>query len=215
MQSIIRIGVVLLLSVINVFAGEGSQSFLSLSQTGVENFLTKNPEFDGRGTIILILDTGVDQGIEGLIKTSTGDVKVIDVKDFTGQGDIELFEAERDVEDGKFYFLNEEKELKVAGANSLSLKSVNDEYLIGVLNESLWKNSSSGAKDVNGNGTRDDKFHIIVFENKLYMFEYYYDNNYNDYENNEHNYYNQYYNNTYRTKKRNEVEYFKEIVKSL
>ncbi|NOH00349.1 MAG: S8 family serine peptidase [Ignavibacteriae bacterium] len=166
MQKLIKTVSILFLSAIAIFAGEGSQSFLSLRPTGVEDFLSKHSEFDGRGTIIFVLDTGVDQGIEGLIKTSTGDVKVIDVQDFTGQGDIKLFEADYEEDDGMHYFLNEDENLKVAGANSLSLKPIDDQYFIGVLNEKLWTNSSSGAKDVNGNGRFDDKFHIVVFETK-------------------------------------------------
>ncbi len=147
-----------------MFAGEWSQTFLPLRQTGVEDFLNKYPEYDGRGTIILILDTGIDQGIDGLTRTSTGEVKVIDVQDFTGQGDIQLFVAEKEEDDDLFYFTNEDNGLKVAGADKLELKCINDEYFIGVIEEKLWTNSSSGAADVNGNGTKTDKFHIVVFE---------------------------------------------------
>ena len=75
----------LLLSTCLVFAQENTQTFLSLRQTGVEDFLKKYPKFDGRGVIVFVFDTGVDMGIEGLTKTSTGEVKVIDVQDFTGQ----------------------------------------------------------------------------------------------------------------------------------
>ena len=47
------------------------------------------------------------------------------------------------------------KNLKVAGVNNLSFKPVNDEYFIGVLKESLWKNSGSRAADINGNGIKE------------------------------------------------------------
>ena len=50
--------------------------------------LKQYPNADGRGTIICILDDGVDPGIEGLLKTSDGKTKIIDVQDFSGTNTI-------------------------------------------------------------------------------------------------------------------------------
>ncbi len=148
---------------LGLFAQEVSQTFISLKNTGVEEFLKKYPEYDGRGTIVMILDTGVDGGVEGLLKTSTGEIKVIDVQDFTGEGDIALQEAEIDDEDGKYFFISDDEQIKVFGADKLPLKSVDDKYLIGQITEKLWLNSSAGTVDVNGNGTEDDKFAVVTF----------------------------------------------------
>lgn len=158
----------LIISSMTIFAQEDMQTFLSLKNTGVAEFLKENPEYDGRGTIVFIFDTGVDQGVSGLTKTSTGEVKVIDVQDFTGQGDVQFFEAEiEEVEiDGKDEpcFINEDKEYQVAGVNKLNYKAVDDNYFIGMLPEKLWMNSGSRATDINGNGTEDDKFHFVTFK---------------------------------------------------
>ncbi len=142
------------------FAQDLSQTFLPLKETGVEEFLKRYPEYDGRGTIIFILDTGVDMGIEGLTKTSTGEVKVIDVQDFTGQGDIALVDAE--IDEG--FFVSEDEKYKIAGADKLNLSDDNGKLMIGAINEKLWLNSGSGASDVNGNEKFDDVFHVVVFK---------------------------------------------------
>ena len=145
------------------FAQESVQSFISIKNTGVQEFLEKYPEYDGRGTIVMILDTGIDVGLDGLTKTSTGEDKVLDVQDFTGQGDVKYFEAEIDEDDDLYYFLNEDKEFKVSGANSLSLKASDENYYIGLLKEKMWMNSSSKVKDINHNGEKDDEFYFVVF----------------------------------------------------
>ncbi len=148
----------------NFWAQDSVQVLLPVESTGVADFLAQHPEYDGRGTIVFIFDTGVDMGVDGLKQTSTGDVKVIDVRDFTGQGDIKYYEADIEDEDDKYYFENEDMGYKVFGADKLPLKAYNDKYYIGNLPESLWKNSGSGVTDVNGNGKKNDNFYFVVFE---------------------------------------------------
>jgi subtilisin family serine protease len=149
---------------ISTFSQDSVQTFLSLTNTGVAEFHQQYPEYDGRGTIILILDTGIDQGIDGLTHTSTGEVKVIDVQDFTGQGDVQLYDADTDEENDKKFFINEDMNYKVFGADKITYQPVDNKYFIGAFDESRLINSTSGAADLNGNGTTDDMYMIIAFK---------------------------------------------------
>ncbi|MCB0749462.1 MAG: S8 family serine peptidase, partial [Ignavibacteriae bacterium] len=161
-MKVCKIIILFLLASILLFA-QNDQTFISLRSTGVESFQNAHPEYDGRGTIILVLDTGVDMGVDGLITTSTGEVKVIDVQDFTGQGDINFYEAETEKQDNIEYVINEDKNYKISGVNKLLLTPIDKKYFIGFVDESLWKNSESGVNDINENGTTDDKFYFVTF----------------------------------------------------
>jgi len=140
-----------------LFAQDSTQSFLSLRSTSVEEFLNQHPQYDGRGTIIFVLDTGVDMGIEGLAKTSEGKTKVIDVRDFTGEGNLHMYKAE--VAGDSFF--NQQMHYSVKGADKL--KSKDNKYFIGVLKESDFINSASGSVDLNGNGRKDDVYLFVAF----------------------------------------------------
>ena len=53
-------------------------------------FVQKNKEYDGRGVVVGIFDTGVDPAAAGLQTTPDGRPKVIDVVECTGSGDVDM-----------------------------------------------------------------------------------------------------------------------------
>lgn len=67
-----------------------AHGWMPLASTGVDRFLRAQPEADGRGVLIGILDTGIDPGVPGLLTTSTGGPKLVDLRDFSGEGAVAL-----------------------------------------------------------------------------------------------------------------------------
>jgi tripeptidyl-peptidase II len=160
----IKIIAIVLLAAFSVFAQENTQTFLSITDTGVEEFHNLYPEYDGRGTILIILDTGVDIGVEGLTKTSTDEVKFIDVQDFTHQGDVQLYETDVDNEDSKMIFKDSDDKYSVIASSPLQYLPVDNKYYIGGFDEARLMNSGSGAGDLNGDGDITDVYVMVVFE---------------------------------------------------
>ena len=74
--------------------------FLDREVIGASAFTKAHPSWDGRGVVIAVLDTGVDPGVEGLLRSSTGKTKVIETRDFSGEGDVALLRTRRSAEDG-------------------------------------------------------------------------------------------------------------------
>ncbi|TFG48068.1 MAG: hypothetical protein E4H38_07085, partial [Gemmatimonadales bacterium] len=66
------------------------RGWMPLRPTRVESFLQEHPEYDGRGVLIAILDSGIDAGAPGLGLTSTGERKILDLRDFSGEGAVAL-----------------------------------------------------------------------------------------------------------------------------
>jgi subtilisin family serine protease len=67
-----------------------AHDWMALASTGADRFLREHPTYDGRGVLIAILDTGVDPGVPGLRSSSTGEPKLVDLRDFSGEGSVPL-----------------------------------------------------------------------------------------------------------------------------
>ncbi|KAJ2161782.1 hypothetical protein GGF46_001204 [Coemansia sp. RSA 552] len=67
-----------------------THGLLPRADTQAAEFVRKHPTYDGRGTVVAILDTGIDPRAQGLQVTSDGQRKVVDYIDCTGSGDVAL-----------------------------------------------------------------------------------------------------------------------------
>ncbi len=154
---------VVLLAVPAVAAPPGQGwNYLPNDDIGAVDFKRDHPAWDGRGAVVAILDTGVDAFMPGMLLTSTGQEKLIEARDFSGQGDWKTEAAE--YADGIF---KAEDGLALRGGASLPVPPSADDALghpvyIGAIRETQFVNNPE-VNDLNDDGDTADVFGFLVY----------------------------------------------------
>jgi subtilisin family serine protease len=131
-----------------------SHGWMPLASTGVERFLQQHPTHDGRGVIIGILDTGIDPGIPGLLKTSTDAPKILDLRDFSAEGAVPL-KPVTPVGDSVDIAGH-----RLGGFSRVVAVNTSGPYYAGSIREIPL--GQLPASDLNGNGTDSDTLGVVV-----------------------------------------------------
>jgi tripeptidyl-peptidase-2 len=131
-----------------------AHGWMPLSSTGVDDFLRAHPTYDGRGVLIGILDTGIDPGIAGLDRTSTGAPKLLDLRDFSDEGAVAL---------RRVTAVGDSVEVagrKLGGFGRVAALNTQGPYYAGTISEIPL--GAPPASDLNGNGVVSDTLPVVV-----------------------------------------------------
>ncbi|HYG58843.1 MAG TPA: hypothetical protein VD902_12365, partial [Symbiobacteriaceae bacterium] len=106
---------------------------------------TEQQKADGKGTVIAVLDTGVDPAHPALLRTSGGEPKIMDWQDFTGEGDVATTDTLTQT---------------ISGVASMS-----GTYKVGQFREAQIPTGEMNS-DINRNGKSDDVFGVLLADAK-------------------------------------------------
>lgn len=138
-------------------------AWLDTTTIGAAAFRRDNPDRDGRGVAIAVLDTGVDMGVPGLDRLPSGGAKVVEARDFTGESVVECLRPDREKDDaGRDIW--RVKDGWVTGVDAIPGRPEDGPVFLGFLHESRFRNSA--VPDLNGNGRTDDLFAAVLFRDK-------------------------------------------------
>lgn len=131
-----------------------ARGLFSLSSAGVPRFAADHATWDGRGVLIAILDSGIDPGIAGLTTGTDGQRKVLDLRDFSGEGRVALQRATRR---GDTLLVGERRMLGASAVTALAGEAP-------VWGGFVWERALGKAPsaDINGNGVVGDSLLLVV-----------------------------------------------------
>lgn len=156
----VALGCLMLLCAQGLLADE-AWNFMPNNDMGAVDWRNAHPEWDGRGVVVAILDTGVDIHAPGMQTTSTGLVKVLDVRDWSTEGDWSTETAEWDAEPGVW---RAEDGLQLKGAATLPVAPDTDgKVFIGAIREPEFLNNPD-VHDLNDDGDTGDVFGFLVYQ---------------------------------------------------
>lgn len=135
-------------------AGAFARGDMALRATSIDRFAAAHPGWNGAGVLIAILDSGIDPGVPGLATTTTGSPKILDLRDFSGEGRIALHRLSRR---GDTLIVGSHT---LAGATHVAALAVDGAIWGGVVIERLL--GKAPAADLNGNGTINDSLPVVV-----------------------------------------------------
>jgi subtilisin family serine protease len=127
---------------------------MDLSAAAVDHFATAHPGWDGRGVLIAILDSGIDPGIPGLGVGADSAQKILDLRDFSGEGRTPLT---RLVRRGDTLVLGSHR---ILGATTIASQAGTMPIWGGLVIEAAL--GRAPAADLNGNGSIDDSLLVVV-----------------------------------------------------
>jgi len=131
-----------------------AQGWMPLAATGVTDFLGVHPTWDGRGVLIGILDSGVDAGVPGLQRTPDGSPKLLDLRDFSGEGSVPLARVEPRGDSVRI------DNQTIGGMSRVRALNAAGPWYGGVLVERPL--GTLPASDVNGDGDDTDSLAVLV-----------------------------------------------------
>jgi subtilisin family serine protease len=131
-----------------------ARGWMPLAATGVTAFAAAHPAWDGRGVLLGILDSGIDAGVPGLQRTPTGNPKLLDLRDFSGEGAVALARLEPSGDSVRV------GGIPLAGMNRVRALNAAGPWYGGVMRERPL--GKMPAADVNGDGDDRDSLAVLV-----------------------------------------------------